>query len=76
MSKLYDFKITGRTAASTDGTATGLIATKAVELHSDNTLKFTDVNGTLKTLQINEEVAELLSQILTGTGGAATAWLK
>lgn len=76
MAKLNDLKITGRTSASVDGTATGLIATQAVEYHSDNRLRWTDSSGIVHSLECVGEVAHLLSFIFTGAGGVTTAWLK
>lgn len=71
LTKLYDFKVSGRTAASTDGTATGIIATKAVEFYSDGSLKFTNSAGQPVTLNPSPQLNELLKIIFTGTGGVA-----
>jgi hypothetical protein len=69
MAQLYSFKISGRTAASTDGTATGIIATLAVSYDSDGFLRFTDTEGNVHAIPMTLEVAELMKVIFTGTGG-------
>lgn len=72
MAQVYSFKITGRTAASTDGSATGLIATVAVSYDSDGYLRFTDANGRPRAVSISNstsDVAALLRLIFTGSGG-------
>lgn len=72
MAKLHDFKITGRTSASTDGTAAGLIATKAIEFHDDGSIRFTTAAGKAVILNPNADLNELLKLIFVGTGGFAT----
>lgn len=69
--KLYDFKLSGRTAASADGTATGIIATKAVEMWDDGSLRYTSANGRKVVLQLDNDLSDLLKQLLVGTGGVA-----
>lgn len=71
MAKLFDFKVSGRTSASVDGTATGIIATKAVEFHDDGTVRFTSAAGRPVILQPTADLNELLKIIFTGTGGHA-----
>jgi hypothetical protein len=70
MAKLNDFKITGRTSATTDGTATGLIATQVVEYHDDGSLRFT-INGIIHRIQPSASLNALLKVLFTGTGGVA-----
>ena len=72
MAKLHDFKVSGRTSASTDGTAAGIIATKAVEFHDDGTLRFTTAAGRPVIIQPTADLNELFKIIFTGTGGYAT----
>lgn len=71
MAKLYDFLISGRTAASTDGTATGIIATKAIEFHDDGSVRFTSAAGRPITINPDANTNELLKIILNGVGGLA-----
>lgn len=72
MASLHSFKITGRTSGSADGTATGLIATVAVEYHDDGSLRFTTAAGEKVVLQPDANVNKLMKLIFTGTGGFAT----
>jgi hypothetical protein len=72
MASLHSFKITGRTAASADGTATGLIATAAVEYHDDGSLRFTTAAGEKVIIQPSANTNKLLKLIFTGTGGFST----
>jgi len=69
MAVLFTGKITGRTAASADGTATGLIATTTIEVHDDGSIRFTDAVGTKHRIQPSASLNALLKLILTGTGG-------
>lgn len=69
MAQIYSFKLTGRTSASVDGTATGLIATVAVSYDSDGFLRWTDASGIARAVPVNSEVAVLLNTLFTGTGG-------
>lgn len=72
MAALYSFKISGRTSASADGTATGIIATAAVTLDDNGRVTFTDSTGRTRHLQIaNDEsaVSALLQVLFTGVGG-------
>jgi hypothetical protein len=76
MSSINTMKLSGRTAASTDGTATGIVATLAVDLHSDNILRWVDATGRTHSLEMTGELASLLQALFTGAGGVNTAWLK
>lgn len=73
MAQLYSFKLSGRTAASVDGTATGIIATLSVSYDSDNKLRWTDANGRARWVEIRNggsgDLASLLATLFTGTGG-------
>ncbi len=66
---VYTFKMSGRTSASTDGTATGIIATKTVEWLPDETLRYTDANGVVSIIPVDGPLAALLIDLFTGTGG-------
>jgi hypothetical protein len=72
MAKLHDFKITGRTSASADGSASGLIATKAVEYHDDGSLRFTTAEGEAVIIQPTANLNKLFKLLFVGTGGFAT----
>lgn len=72
MAKIHDFKVTGRTSASADGTATGLIGTATVEYHDDGSLRFTTAAGEKVIIQPSANVNKLLKVLFTGTGGFAT----
>jgi hypothetical protein len=72
MAALHSFKISGRTSASTDGTAAGIIATKAVEYHDDGSLRFTTAAGEAVIMQPTADLNKLLKLIFVGTGGFAT----
>lgn len=74
MAKLHDFKISGRTSASVDGTATGIIATKAVEFHSDGSIRFTSSAGRPIIINPDANLNELLKIIFNGTGGYAAGY--
>jgi hypothetical protein len=67
-SKLYDGKVSGRTSASTDGTATGIIATKSIELWDDGILRYSDGNGRARSVQLNGDLMRLFKEMFTGTG--------
>lgn len=69
MAALHSFKITGRTADSADGTATGLIATAAVEYHDDGSLRFTTAAGEKVLIQPTANTNKLLKLIFTGANG-------
>lgn len=71
MPKLHDFLVSGRTSVSVDGTATGVIATKAVEFHDDGTVRFTSVAGRQIRINSTSNLNELWKIIFTGTGGVA-----
>lgn len=71
MPKLHDFQVSGRTAASVNGTATGMIATKAVEFHSDGSVRFTTAAGKAITINSTSNLNELWKILFTGTGGVA-----
>lgn len=72
MAKLHDFKITGRTSASVDGTATGLIGTATVEYHDDGSLRFSTAAGEKVIIQPSADVNKLMKILFTGTDGFAT----
>jgi hypothetical protein len=71
MAATFTGKLTGRTAASTDGTATGLIATATVEVHSDGSVRFTDAAGNKHRIMPSASLNALLKMLLVGTGGYA-----
>lgn len=72
MAKLHDFKVSGRTSASADGSATGIIATKDVEFHDDGTVRFTSGAGAKIIISPTASLNELWKIMFTGTGGVAT----
>lgn len=72
MAALHSWKISGRTSASTDGTAAGIIATHAVEYHDDGSVRFTTTAGEAVVMQPSANLNKLLKLIFTGTGGFAT----
>lgn len=74
MAVLFSGKISGRTSATLDGTATGIIATKDIELHSDNVLRYTDATGRARGVQLSGEVAQLLKEVFTGVGAPVASW--
>jgi hypothetical protein len=63
MAQLYSFKLRGLTAA--DAT----IATKTVSYDSDGFLRWTDANSIARRVPISGDLAELLREVFTGTGG-------
>lgn len=69
MAKLHDFKVSGRTSASADGSATGIIATKAIEYHDDGTVRFTTAAGKAICINPTADLNELWKILFTGTGG-------
>jgi hypothetical protein len=69
MASLFSGKMSGRTAATVDGTATGIIATVTVSLDSDDMLRWTDANGDAHAVKVHGEVAALLTALFTGAGG-------
>ena len=69
MAQVYSFKMSGRTAASVDGTATGIIATIDVSYDDDGMLRFDDETGNPKAVAVSGDVADLLKVLCTGTGG-------
>lgn len=71
MSALHSLKVTGRTSASTDGTATGLIATKSITIDSDGFLRFTDASGKARAIPMRGDFAVFVREVFTGTGGIA-----
>lgn len=76
MAVLQSFKLTGRTSATTNGTATGIIADQAIDICSDNMLRWVDSSGRTRALEISGEFATLLQAMLTGAGGVTSAWFK
>lgn len=76
MAQVFSGKLSGRTAASVDGTATGIIATLTVSLDGDGWLRWTDAGGNARSVQVAGPVAELLSILLTGVGGAGVSFFK
>lgn len=70
---MYSLKLSGRTAASVDGTATGIIATLAVSYDTDGVVRWVDSSGKTRTLSISNDasgdLASLLRTLFTGTGG-------
>lgn len=71
MAVLFSGKVAGLTAAFAAGTATGIVATKDIELHSDGLLRFTNANGRVRSVKASGELAELLREIFTGAGGTS-----
>ena len=72
MAVLYNFKVSGRTSASTDGTATGLISTNAVTIDSDGFLRFTDSTGRPRSFSIGSDggdISAFVKLLFTGVGG-------
>lgn len=69
MASLYNFKLTGRTAAYTEGTATGLIGVATVDYNDDGSLSFTTATGEKVVIQPSADVNKLLKIVFTGTGG-------
>lgn len=69
MSALFSFKLSGRTSASTLGTATGIIASKDVTYDDDGYLSYSDANSIPRRIPISGDLAQLLKELFTGTGG-------
>lgn len=69
MAVRYSLQLTGRTAASTLGTATGIIATDAIEVHDDGFIRFTDASGVRRAIPMKGDFGVLMREVLTGTGG-------
>lgn len=74
MAKLYDFQVSGRTADSVNGTATGIIATKAIEFHDDGSVRFTSAAGRPIIITPDANLNELLKILLNGAGGLAPGY--
>jgi hypothetical protein len=72
MAKLHDFKITGRTSASANGTATGLVGTATVEYHDDGSIRFATAAGEKVIIQPCANTNKLLKILFTGAGGFTT----
>lgn len=72
MAALYSFKLTGRTSAYVEGTATGLIGVATVSYNDDGSLSFTTSNGEKVVIQPSANVNKLLKIVFTGTGGFPT----
>lgn len=66
-------KVTGFTAAGALGTATGVLATQAVTLDTDGSVRFTDGQGNKRCINPSADVNALFEVIFTGTGGLAAA---
>lgn len=69
MATLQSFKIQGQT------TADAAIATKTVTIDSDGFLRFSDSNSRPRSVALTGDVGRLIKEILTGTGGIASAIL-
>lgn len=63
MAKLHDFKVRGLTAA--DAT----IATVAIEVHDDGSLRFATAEGEKVIIQPSANLNKLIEAAFTGTGG-------
>lgn len=71
---IYSGKVSGRTSATVDGTATGIIATKSIELFDDGSLRYTDASGFQRNVQLSGAVAQLFKEMFTGTDAPTAAW--
>lgn len=71
-SKLYDLQLAGFTSAGTPATGAGLIASKAIELWDDGSIKFTDAAGNKHVINDNPEFNRLISLIVAGGSGVPT----
>lgn len=69
MAVRYNLQLTGRTAASTLGTATGIIATDPIEVHDDGFIRFVDTNGVRRAIPMTGDFGVLMREVLTGAGG-------
>lgn len=68
MTSLHSWKIQGQTAAN------AAINTVAVSYNGNGSLTFTDSSGTHRSIQVgyDGDLARLLKEIFTGTGGWTT----
>lgn len=63
MTVLHTFKLQGQTSAD------AAIATRTVTLHTDGTLRFTDARSVRRSIPLYGDVAALVKDLFTGTGG-------
>lgn len=71
MARLYAFKLTGRTAAYVEGTATGLVGVATVNYNDDGSIDFVTATGEQVVMQPSANLNKLLKVVFTGTGGFA-----
>lgn len=72
MARLYAFKLTGRTSAYVEGTATGLIGVATVNYNDDGSIDFVTAKGEQVVMQPSANLNKLLKVVFTGAGGFAT----
>jgi hypothetical protein len=63
MAVLHTFKLQGQTNADV------AIATRTVTLDTDGMLRFTDARSVKRAIPLNGDLAALIKDLLTGTGG-------
>jgi hypothetical protein len=63
MAVLHSFKLQGQTSAD------AAIATVEVTLDTDGMLRFTDARSVVRAIPLNGDLAALIKDLFTGTGG-------